>query len=146
MILYNKSKRNMYVVLKTFNNCNDIFKTQKLVCEKLKIDEITFAHIISECVSNYFFDGIKTTTSVSNLKYNIYSEHIYISYNGYEFLKNYHGFIKRIAWELFLIITTTLITIILTNYFSDTNQDFNTICDFASDNSTYIKVCNEPYD
>lgn len=134
----------MYLLLKSFNKYKDIYKTQEFVCRKLKLDEASFANIVSECVLNHFLDGIVTSSSVSNLKYNVYSDHIYITYNGYEFLKNYYAFLKRIVWELFLIITTAFITVIFTNWFSDRNHDVSTIQDFISNKTCCIEICNEP--
>lgn len=121
MTLYNKSKRNMYLVLSTFNKHNDIFKTQKHICKKLKIDEKEFAQIVSECVAHNFFDGIKSSSSINNCKHIVYCEHIYITYSGYEFLKNYYDFIKSFLWNLSLIITTAIITVVINNKFSNFN-------------------------
>ena len=144
MLFRNISKRNMYIVLKIFNKYKDMFKTQEFVCKKLKLDEPTFANIVSECVLNHFLDGIATSSSVSNLKYNVYSEHIYITYSGYEFLKNYYAFLKRILWELFLIITTAFITVVFTNWLPNSNHDVDTVQDFISNKTRCIKICDEP--
>ncbi len=144
MLFRNFSKRNMYIVLKNFNKYKDVYKTQEFVCKKLKLDEASFANIVSECVLNHFFDGIATSSSVSNLKHNVYSDHIYITYNGYEFLKNYYAFLKRILWELFLIITTAFITVAFTNWLPNGNHNVGTIQDIISNKACCIEICNEP--
>lgn len=144
MLFRNVSKRNMYLLLKSFNKHKDIYKTQEFVCKKLKLDEASFANIVSECVLNHFFDGIETSSSASNLKHNVYSEHIYITYNGYEFLKNYYTFLKRIVWELFLIITTAFITVAFTNWLPNSNHDADTFQDFISNKTRCVKICDEP--
>ncbi len=142
MTLYNKSKRNMYLVLSSFNKYSDIFEVQKRICRKLKIDEVKFAQIVSECVERNFFDGISSLSSANNHKHNVYRDQIYITYSGYEFLKDYYGFIKKVVWNLFLIVTTAIITVAINNKFSNSNQDICRFNQISSQNCGCIKVCD----
>ena len=146
MTLYNKSKRNMYLVLSAFNKHNDISKTQKHICKKLKIDEDKFAQIVSECVAHNFFDGINSSSSMNNRKHVVYCERIYITYSGYEFLKNYYDFLKKLLWNLFLIVTTAIITVAINNKFSNSNQDICRINQISSQKCSSIKICNNTHD
>lgn len=146
MNLCNKSKRNMYFVLSAFNKYNDMLKTQNYICNKLKITEDKFAQIISECVAHNFFDGIESSASINNRKHITYCEHVYITYSGYEFLKNYYEFIKNLLWNLFLIIATAIITVMINNKFSDSNQNTCVANQITSQNCSCIKICNNTND
>lgn len=145
MIFANKSKRQMYLTVLKFHKCKDIKETENYICKKLNITDIEFSQIIYECVSSHFFDGIKCSGSMSNKKYNVYSQHIFITYFGYEFLKNYHGFIKKVLWELFLIITTAFVTVLITNKFSISDKYVNISDNIVSQYPICPKICYYTY-
>lgn len=142
MIFRNKNKYLMYKTLLKFNKCKSMQETQKFIIKKYKLDEWFFSYITDQCVEMKFIDGIKSTTSMSNRYHTTYSQNIYITYNGYEFLKNYYGFIKKVLWNLFLIITTAIITVIFNNKFSVSNENINTGDNVFPNDTININVCN----
>ena len=141
MIFRNKVKFQMYKTLIIFKKCNDIFKTQNYICKKFNIQESDFTFIIRQCVENHFIDGISCSQSISNLTHTDYCEHIYLTYSGYEFMKDYYSFIKKLLWNLFLIITTAIITVKVNNFFSKPNQIINPTNNVVSNDTICVPVC-----
>ena len=128
MVFRNKTKYLMYKTLTMFNKCKSMPETQKFIINKYKLDEWYFAYITTQCVEMHLIDGITSNTSMSNHHQTTYAQNIYITYNGFEFMKNYYGFIKKVLWNLFLIITTAIITVNFDNWFSTTKQINNPEC------------------
>ena len=145
MLVRNKVKFQMYNFLVMFNKCNSIEKTRKDFCKKFKFNDNdnNFEFVVSQCLDNNFLSGITYSTSVSNNYYLVYSENIYITYTGFEFLKNYYSFLKKILWNLFIIITTAVITVIANNKLSNSNQKIDTTNKVISQDSTCCVVCND---
>lgn len=136
MVFRNKNKYLMYKILIKFNKCKSIFETQEYIINKFKLEEWYFSYLIGQCVEHHLIDGIVVSKSINNHYHTVYTENIYITYNGYEFLKNYYGLIKKILWNLFLIITTAIITVKINNWLSSTEQS----CDCISNPYT----CGNP--
>lgn len=134
MFLRNKNKFLMYKILHKFENCKSIGDTKNFIVNKYKIDENYFSYLIGQCVEQQLFDGIKITTSINNFYHNIYSKNIYISYNGYEFIKNYYGWLKKLLRDLFLIIITAFVTVVINNNLDNTKQIHNQECQCYSNN------------
>ena len=141
MILRNKVKYQMYKTLMKFKKCNDISKTQNYICKKFNIQESDFTFIVRQCVENHFIDGINCSQSLNNTTHASYSEHIYLTYSGYEFMKNYYSFIKKLLWNLFLIITTAIVTVKVNDFFSKSNQVINPANHIVSNNTISVPVC-----
>ena len=141
MFFRNKVKYQMYKTLINFKKFQNISKTQNYICKKFNIQESDFTFIIRQCVENHFIDGIKCSKSINNYTYAIYSENIYLTYSGYEFLKDYYSFVKKILWNLFLIITTAIITVKVNDFFSKPNQIINPTNYVISDKSICVPVC-----
>ena len=125
MVFRNKNKYLMYKTLNYFNKHYDIEKTQVYIIKKYKLEEFYFAYIISQCIDHKLIDGIDDSTSLNNHHHLVYTENIYITYNGYEFLKNYYGFAKRFIGEILLVIFTATVTVLVNNYLSKTEQSIN---------------------
>ncbi len=141
-MFFNKLKYQMYKLLTKFNNCKSLDETKQYICQKFKIDnDNDFNFIVSQCIDFGFIDGISYSNSISNHIHIIIRDNIFITYNGYEFLKNYHTFIKKILWNLFLIIATAIITVKVNDYFSKTNQVSNVRNQIISNNPICIKIC-----
>ncbi len=144
MIFRNKVKYQMYKTLITFKKYNDISKTQNYICKKFNIQESDFTFTIRQCVENHFIDGINCSQSLDNTTHIIYSEHIYLTYSGYEFMKEYYSFIKKLLWNLFLIFTTAIVTVKVNNFFSKPNQIINPTNNVISDKVICVPVCQNP--
>ena len=141
MIFRNKVKYQMYITLIKFRKYNDIFKTQDFICKRFNIQESDFTFIIRQCVENHFIDGIDCSQSSNNLTYAIYNEHIYLTYSGYEFMKDYYSFVKKLLWNLFLMITTAIVTVKVNDFFSKSNQIINPSNHVISDNTICVPIC-----
>ena len=142
MIFRNKNKYLMYKILIKYSKCNSMVETQKYIINKFKLDEWHFTYLIGQCVEHHLIDGIVVSKSINNHYHTVYTENIYITYSGYDFLKNYYGFIKRILWNLFLIVTTAIITVLIENKFSNSNQDINTRNEVVPQCSSCFEICN----
>ena len=142
-MIFNNSKRQMYFLLKDFNKTKDFKLSVSNMRNKFKLDEHNTSFRIYEIVTSHYIEGINCNKTMSNTYINTLSNHIFITYSGYEFLKDYYGFIKRIIWELFIIITTAIITVMANNKFSVSNQDINLCDDIISQCTSDIEVCNE---
>lgn len=142
MIFRNENKYLMYKILIKFSKCNSMQQTQKYIINKFKIDEWYFAYLTGQCVEHHLIDGIVISKSINNHYHTIYTENIYITYNGYDFLKNYYSFIKNVLWNLFLIITTATITAIINNEFSTSNQGVNIRNEIMSQCSSCFEICD----
>ena len=141
MIFKNKVKYQMYKTLISFKKYNNIFKTQNYICKKFGIQESDFTFIVRQCVENHFIDGINCSQSLDNTTHAIYSEHIYLTYSGYEFMKDYYSFVKKIIWNLFLIITTAIVTVKVNDFFSKPNQIINPTNNVISNKSICVPIC-----
>lgn len=142
MFSKNKFKYQMYYFLNSYNKNHDINKTKNKMIDKFKIDEEKFWYVVYQCVEFKYIDGIKCSKSINNHIHTILLKHIYITYLGYEFIKTYYEFIKKIFWNLFLIITTAVVTVIINNKFSNSNQRVNSINDIFPQNIKSVKVGN----
>lgn len=141
-MFFNKSKRQMYFLLNDFNKTNDFKLSMNNTKDKFKIDDYTLGFRINECVTNHFINGIHSDATASNRYICNVSEHIFITYNGYEFLTNYYSFIKKILWELLIIIVTATITVIINNKLSNDNQITNITDNVASQDFVSSEICN----
>lgn len=146
MILRNKNKYLVYKTLLKFKKYGCMFKTQDYITKKFKFDEYYFAYIVGQCVEMKLLDGIRTSKSINNHYHNVYSENIYITYNGYEFLKNYHSKFYSLLRDLFLIfitaVVTATITVLINNKFSKSNQSNNIFNDICSKETICSDICN----
>lgn len=124
MIFRNKTKFLMYKTLTSFNKTHDMQKTQDIIISKYSLKDNDFAFIISQCVDNHFIDGIFYDKSANNRFMTIYKKYMYITYNGYEFVKNYYSFILKLLRDLLLILATALVTVNVNNWLS-TEQTSN---------------------
>lgn len=121
-MLCNKIKKRIYFLLKQFDKTNDFQKSVELTKSKFKLDDNQMNFYIDECIKNYYIDGVKSSRPMSNSIYLIYCSHIYLTYNGYEFMKNYYSLLSRIIFEILLIIITAIITTVVNNEWSNSNQ------------------------
>lgn len=128
MIFYNKNKFLMYKILIKFNKCKSIEDTQIFIINKYKIDKKDFSYLISQCVEQQLLNGIIANKTANNYYHIFCSENIYLTYYGYEFIKNYYGWIKKLLRDLFLIFITAIITVIINNELDNTNQIHNPEC------------------
>lgn len=142
MIFRNKNKYLMYKILLKFKKYRCMPETQDYIVKKYKIDEYYFAYIIGQCVEMNLLDGIHSSKSINNYYHNVYSENIFITYNGYEFLKNYHSKFYSLLRDLFLIFVTATVTILINNEFSNSNQSNNIFNDICSKDAVCSDICN----
>lgn len=142
MIFRNKNKYLMYKTLVKFNQCKSMTETQDYIIDKYKLDSWYFSYIISQCVEMKLIDGIKSEPSMGNNYKTTYAKYIYITYNGYEFLKNYYGFIKKVLWNLSLIFITAVITVLINNKFSNFNQIINISDNVTPKHIICSKICD----
>lgn len=126
-MIFNKSKKQIYFLLKDFDKTNNFNKSLNNTQLKFKIDDYTLDFRINECVSNHFVDGIQSSSTDDNSYVIDFSEHIFITYNGYEFLKNYYGFIRKGIIQLLIIVITAIVTVLANNYLSNSNNCIDTI-------------------
>lgn len=128
MIFRNKNKYLMYKTMIKFNKCNSMPKTQEFIINKFKLDDYYFSYIISQCVEQHYIDGIVVSKSINNHHHTVYTQNIYITYYGYEFLKNYYSLIKKIIWQLLVIITTATITVNINNWLDTSKKTHDQKC------------------
>lgn len=141
MIFKNKVKYNIYTFLSLLNKNHNYVETYNVLLQKIHENDLNLA--ISECVDNHFIDGVAYRKGkLKNEFYFCHSENVYITYNGHEFLKNYYDTILKLMRDLFLIIATAIITVLITNKFSVPNQDVNICDEIFSKNIICSKVCN----
>lgn len=127
MIVKNKVKYNMYKFLKTLDKTNDAEKTKNIMLKSISEEE--FNYTILECTNNHFVDGFICNKGCVNNNVIVKSlKNFYITLNGYEFLKNYYGFIVKLVRDLFLILVTAIVTVNFDNWFSSTEQPYECIC------------------
>lgn len=141
MIFRNEVKYNMYRFLLSLKKSHDYKKTYQEL--SLKIENSNLDYVIAECVDNHFIDGI--TYSKGKLENDIYlhcSNKIYLTSTGCEFIKNYYSYIFKLLRDIFLIFVTAIVTVLITNKFSVSNQDINLTCHIASQDGSSIIVCN----
>ncbi len=134
MIFQNKNKFLMYKTLLKFNKCKSIKETKDFIINKFNIDDWYFSYLIGQCVELQLIDGIKVTKSINNHYHNVYTENIYLTYNGYEFIKNYYGWLKKLLRDLLLITITAIITVLVESKLDTTNQVHNQECQCYSNN------------
>lgn len=132
----------MYKLLKKFNKCNSMPETQKYIIKKYNLDEWFFGYITKQCIELELICGISISVSMSNRHITTYAKNIYITYQGFEFLKNYHSTIYKLLRDLFLIVLTATITVLIDNKLSNSNQNINTTDNVTSDSSVCSAVCN----
>ena len=118
----------MYKTLTKFNKCNSIKETQTFMINKYKLDQSYFSYIIGQCVEQQLIEGIVISKSIGNHYHAVYTENIYITYNGFEFMKNYYIWIKKLLRDLFLILMTAIITVKINNWLDHSNQVHNQEC------------------
>lgn len=133
MIFHNKVKHNMYIFLKSYNKYHNYDKVKQLMIEK--IDENDFNFAVSQCIDNHFINGIRyTSEKTTNYIHINHSEILYITYYGFEFLKNYYGNIKNLIRDIFLILITAIITVIINNKWSNLDECNNIVNNIISQN------------
>lgn len=142
MIFKNKVKYQMYKILVEFNKCHNIYETEIIICKNLNINENDFSFALRQCVENHFFDGIDCSIMETNNTVFEYKDYIFITYSGYEFIKNYYSFFKKLLWHFFVVITTAIITVIISNYLSETNQAGNFCNNSTKNEFVCIPVSN----
>ncbi len=138
----NKVKFLIYKTLTNFNKTKDLHVTQKYIINKYKLQENDFGFILEECINNHFLDGVISSKSMNNHFSTIYKDYIYITYNGYEFLKNYYGFIFKLLRDFSLIVITAIVTVFINNELSNSNQTVNVCDDVIPQDVSLIKITN----
>lgn len=128
MIFRNRNKLLMYKTLLKFDKCKSINDTRKYIINKYKLTEDYFTYLIGQCVELQLIDGISVNKSINNNYFNVYSKNIYLTYNGYEFIKNYYGWLKKLLRDLLLITITAIITVLVENKLNPTKQVHNQEC------------------
>lgn len=128
MIFQNRNKLLMYKTLLKFDKCKSINDTKEYIINKYKLTEDYFTYLIGQCVELQLIDGISVNKSINNNYFNIYSENIYLTYNGYEFIKNYYGWLKKLLRDLLLITITAIITVLVESKLDPTKQVHNQEC------------------
>ena len=126
-MIFNNSKKQMYFILKDFNKTKDFKKTIENTKNKFKIYDNKLGFRINECVNRNLLDGINTSHSINNSQHSVLCEHIFITYNGYEFITNYHSKAKSIIRDILLIVITAVITSLVNNYLSKSDQYYDII-------------------
>ncbi len=141
-MIFNISKRQMYFLLKDFNKTKNFKSSIANMSSKFKMDNSTTGFRVYEVVANHYIEGVNCNKTMANTYVNTLSNYIFITSSGYEFLKDYYGFIRKILWELFIIVTTAVVTIMLNNKFSISNKDTSSSNNDASQCVSNIGVFN----
>lgn len=126
MFSKNKVKHNMYKILKSLNKTNDYELTKNKLLNSMS--EVDFNYAIYECDRQHLLDGfICTKGAVNNNVFIKVPKRFYITISGYEFIKSYYSNIKNLLRDLFLILTTAIITVVINNKWSNTDECRNII-------------------
>ncbi len=142
MIFRNKTKYLMYKTLIKFKKFKDLHITQDYIIKKYKLRENEFGFIINECVNYQFIDGVVQSKSINNHFSHIYKDYIYITSKGYEFLKDYYSSIFKLLRDFLLIGVTAIVTVLINNELSNSNQTVNICNDVVPQDISFIRVTN----
>ncbi|HAB66561.1 MAG TPA: hypothetical protein DCE23_04255 [Firmicutes bacterium] len=133
MFFGNKTKNNMYKILKSLSKTHDFKKTEKLLSNKISKDD--YNSTIIECVEYQYLKNVDYYINVLGTYVINFPSKVFITCLGYDFLKNYFSSIFKLLRDLLLIIVTALITVHINNWFS-TEPTQSPSCNCYSDGNT----------
>lgn len=116
----------MYTFLINYNKYHNYDKVKKIMIKKIGENDFNFT--VSQCVDNHFISGVRYSNSTTTNYIHINrSTTLFITCYGFDFMKNYYANIKNLIRDLFLILTTAIITVIINNKWSNLNECNNII-------------------
>ncbi len=136
----NKVKRNMYKFLKKLDKTHDYDVTKNYMLNK--ISEHNYKIMIKECIDKQLIVNVKYYLSIGCTIEVQELDNIFLTYNGCEFIKNYYSYILKLLRDFLLIIVTAIVTVLINNELSNSNQTVNVCDDVIPQDVSLIKITN----
>ncbi len=140
----NKIELGIYTFLDSFDKSNDYKKSKQSIIDKLNCDDKYANFIIGECDNSNYFSGLSVNKNCLNQTLIDIRENLYVTRDGYKFIHQYELDNFNFFWipfkTFFLILATAIITVIINNCFSNSNQSINIVDDVTSQKEVICEV------